>query len=260
MNYCYVITEGIHDREFLARLFKESLGLSRITKHSFVSKFWDKLIPKTFPIDDDLLKRPPVPLFIQNDQYSIALHNVGGISEIVNTLEESLMFIDQSTLHSIGLILDADKTETPSQRFQDLTQELSSKKQLDWIDFLSLKLGQVSKMGNPRFGVFILPDNQNQGTLESILMKCAETKYPDLLKSATKYIEEVDQTKLTTKDLKDFKKPSGKNKAIISTISSVLRPGKAIQNSIQDNQWINKESLQLPSMILIKQFIDDLIC
>jgi len=114
-------------------------------------------------------------------------------------------------------------------------------------------------MINPRFGVFILPDNQNQGTLESILIECAETKYPDLLKSATKYIEGIDHTKLTTKDLKDFHKPAGRNKAIISAISSILKPGKAIQVSIQDNKWINEESVRLHSMTLIKDFINDLI-
>lgn len=256
MKYCYIVTEGIHDIEFLTKLIKQLFSLSRIKNRSLVNPFWDELIPKTFPINDDLLKRIPVPSFIQNEQYSIALHNASGINNIVNTLEESLSVIDTSKLFSIGLILDADTEEKPQKRFQDLIQELSKK--ITLINFLSLQLGEVN-LSNPRFGIFILPDNQNQGTLESMLMECAKINYPDLLQSAIEYIEEFDRTKLTAKELKEFNKLAGKNKAIISSMSSILKPGKAIQVSLQDNQWINQNSLELPSIILLQKFINDLI-
>lgn len=256
MKYCYIVAEGIHDIEFLTKIIKELFNLSRIKKRSLVNPFWDELIPKTFPMNDDLLKRMPVPSFIQNEQCSIALHNATGINNIVNTLEESLSVIETSKLFSIGLILDADTKDKPQKRFKDLIQELSKK--IKMINFTSLQLGEVN-MSNPRFGVFILPDNQNQGTLESILMECAKINYPDLLESATEYIEGFDQTKLTVKELKEFKKLAGKNKAIISSISSILKPGKAIQVSLQDNKWIDEKTIELDDIILLKKFITDLI-
>lgn len=258
MKYCYLVAEGIHDIEFLTQLIKNSFGLSRIKQLSLLDKFWNKLIPKTFPINDDLLKRVPVPLFLQNDQYSIALHNAIGIEKIVNTLAESLSLIDRSKLLSIGLILDADDKQTPAQRFQNIIQELSQKKDLNFINFQSLQLGQVSN-NNPKFGIFIIPDNQNQGTLETILIECASVNYPDLLNLANDYIDNFDQTKLTKSDLKDLKKPAGKNKAVVSIISSVLKPGKAIQVSIQDNRWIDQNTLQLQNIITLKEFINNLL-
>jgi hypothetical protein len=259
MKYSYIVAEGTHDIYFLAKLIKKSFGISRIIKRSLVDSFWDELIPKTFPIDDDLQKPVPVPFFLQNNDYSIALHSARGIEKIVNTLEESLSLINQSKLYSIGLILDADYKQSPSQRFQELTQELSQKQELNkFINFQSLQLGQVN-ISNPKFGVFIIPDNQNQGTLETILLECAKLNYPDLLESARTYTDNIDQYNLTTEDLKDFKKPSGKDKAIISTISSILKPETAIQISIRDNRWIDENTLQLPNLILLEKFITDLL-
>jgi len=133
MKYCYIITEGVHDVEFLAKLIKKLFGLSRIKQCTSVDPFWNPLIPKTFPHKGDLLKRVPIPLFIQNDQYSIALHNATGITNIIETLEESLILINQSKLFSIGLILDADQTETPLQRFEKSIRELSNK--LNLVNF-----------------------------------------------------------------------------------------------------------------------------
>lgn len=258
MKYSYIVAERPHDVEFLAKLVKKFYGLSKIEERSKVKPFWDGLIPKTFPHNNNLLKRVPVPLFLQNDNYSIALHSAEGIENIVNTLQESLILINQSELSSIGLILDADYKQTLLQIFQELTQELSQKQELNFIDFQSLQLGQVN-ISNPRFGVFIIPDNQNQGTLETILLECAKLNYPDLLASAKIYINNFDRTKLLKKDLEDFNKPTGQDKAIISTISSVLKPGKAIQVSIQDNRWIAQNTLQLPNLVLLKQFINDLL-
>ena len=61
------------------------------------------------------------------------------------------------------------------------------------------------------------------------------------------------------KDLKYFKKPAGKKKAIISSISSILRPGKALQVSLQDNRWLDEKILELESIKLIKNFLEQII-
>jgi hypothetical protein len=255
MKYSYIVAEGPHDIEFLAKLIKKSFGLSKIEEISKLEPFWKKLIPDNFPHNGNLLKRVPVPLFLQNDDYCIALHSAGGITNIVNILEESLSLIDESKLFSIAVILDADSQETPLERFQNLIKKLSQKPNL--IKNESLQLGKVN-MSNPRFGIFIIPDNKHQGTLETILVECANVNYPDLLESAKIYINNFDRTKLVKNDLKDFNKPTGNNKAIISTISSILKPGKAIQVSIQDNRWIDQNTLQLPNLVLLQQFINDL--
>lgn len=236
VRYCYIIAEGPQDVEFLICLLK-SYGLSRVKLLSLLDSFWRPLVPKEFPVDDDLMKRVPVPVFLQNDKLSIALHSANGIQRLANTLEESLALIPSSQIHGVGLFLDADKTETPQERFDTLISKLSSLNLL-----LPSMPGEVAK-GSPRCGIFIAPNNSSSGTLEDILLECAQVNYPDLFKLSENYVSKVDVSQLDCQDLKVLNKPAGRNKAVVSSISSILRPGKALQVSIQDNRWIDQQTM-----------------
>jgi hypothetical protein len=76
---------------------------------------------------------------------------------------------------------------------------------------------------------------------------------------STNYVSGIDTNQLTNNDLKELNKAAGKNKALISSISSILRPGKALQVSIQDNRWIDEKTMVLDSIKLVKNFIDEVI-
>jgi hypothetical protein len=251
VRYCYIVAEGPQDVEFLICLLK-SYGLKRVTRLSLLDPFWEPLVPKTFPVDDDLMKRVPVPIFLQNADLSVALHSAIGITRLSNTIEESLALIPASQIFGIGLILDADDIQTPQERFEKLTSKLS---------LLSLSvpsvLGEVVK-NSPRFGIFIMPNNVESGTLEDILLECAQVNYPDLLQLSTNYVSSIDTTQLNEKDLEELNKPAGKNKAVVSSISSILRPGKTLQVSIQEHRWIDKQTMDLDSVKLIKMFLDEI--
>lgn len=250
VRYCYIVAEGPQDIEFLICLLK-SYGLRRVTRLGSLDPFWNPLVPRTFPIDDDLMKRVPVPVFLQNTELSVALHNAIGITRLANTIEESLALIPCSQLFGIGLVLDADDIQTPQERFKALISQLPP---------LGLLLpsipGEVTK-GLPRFGVFITPDNSTSGTLEDILLACAQINYPDLLNLSTDYVSSIDTSQLNQDDLRELNKPAGKKKAVISSISSILRPGKTLQVSLQDNRWINGKTMVLNSVKLVKTFLDE---
>ena len=255
VRYCYIVVEGPQDVEFLIGLLK-FYDLKRVIHLSSLDQFWEKLIPKGYPVDDDLTKRVPVPSFVQNEQLSIALHSSIGITRIAQTIEESLRFIQPSQLFSVGIFADADYSETPQERFNKLIACLSS------LDLSNLRmpplLGEVTRY-SPRCGIFIAPNNREQRTLEDILLECARINYPDLLNLSQTYIGSIDRNQLTKNDLKDIEKPAGEKKAIISSISSILRPGKALQVSLQDNRWLDKQTLELESIKLIKNFLEQII-
>ncbi len=252
VRYCYIVGEGPQDIEFLI-CFLKYYGLKRVTLLSKLDSFWEPLVPKTFPINDDLMKRVPVPVFLQNAELSVALHSAIGITRLSNTIEESLAIIPASDIFGIGIFLDADDAETPQQRFDKLIRQLSPLG-------LSLPstLGEVMK-GSPRCGIFIAPNNSDSGTLEDLLLECAKLNYPNLLSMSTNYVSGIDSNQLTNNDLKELNKPAGKNKAVISSISSILRPGKALQVSIQDNRWIDEKTMELDSIKLVKKFLDEVI-
>ncbi len=252
VRYCYIVAEGLQDIEFLIGLLK-LYGLRRVTKFSVLDSFWKPLVPTTFPVDDDLMKRVPVPTFLKNNELSIALHSATGITRLANTVEESLTLIPSSEIFSVGFVLDADSNETPLNRFTTLINEIRH------IGlFLPSTLGEVTNI-SPRCGIFIMPNNLVSGTLEDILLECARVNYPNLLELALNYVSSIDKTQLTRDDLYELNKPAGQNKAIVSSITSILRPGRTLQVSIQDNRWLNQDTVSLENINLIKTFLDEII-
>jgi hypothetical protein len=69
-KYCYLLTEGAQDVALLIKLLRFE-GVQQIQKRSQVDSFWDLLIPKTFPHNDELNKQVPVPKFLEGDDLSI---------------------------------------------------------------------------------------------------------------------------------------------------------------------------------------------
>ena len=57
----------------------------------------------------------------------------------------------------------------------------------------------------------------------------------------------------------DFEKPAGRKKVSVGCIANVLRPGKSVQVSIQDNRWVTSETVTLPNIVRFEQFLQDLL-
>jgi len=244
----YIAVEGPHDVAFAAELLRP-MGLVRVQRFSLLDPYWRKLVPTTYPHRDDLLARVPIPLFLEGENCSVALHGANGITEIVNRIEETLVGLITGPRPAVGVILDADSTQTVASRFAELSPRLGA---LDLA--VPATPGAVSDQ-DPRCGVFVLPDNATHGTLENLLLECGATNYPQLSTAATAYIDSVDTTRLTRADLREIQKPAGRSKAIVSSVASVLRPGKSIQVSIQDNEWLRGAALALPRVVAVRRFL-----
>ena len=260
MRYVYFAVEGPHDLEFVARFLKLH-GLERIRLKPELAPFWRPVLPTTWPPppkSDDLLKRVPVPTFFQNDAVSVAIDAVNGDSQLIASAINVRSTVNKpggDALDAIGIVLDSDQKKSAGERFTTISNALAAEELP-----LALAPGQVVE-GPPRLGIFVLPDNVNAGTLEDLLIECAEKQYPQLLASARTHVDSVEAEvpPYAKEDLADFLKPSGKRKAIVGSIGSVLRPGKAIQMSIQDNRWVDGEALELPRMKVFREFVDALL-
>jgi hypothetical protein len=249
-RYGYLVVEGPHDIEFAARLLRE-YGLRRITYKRYLEPFWEAVIPKIFPINDNLLKRVPVPVFLENETHSIAIHGAQGITRLVEMLDETCAVLNHNQIASYGFILDADVEHPPQQRFSSLLVELK-KQDIDLP--IPANPGEVAGT-HPSFGIYVLPDNQASGTLEDILLQCAQVNYTSVFDAARNYLQEIEPSQFTPGDLQEYNKPAGQKKAHVSTIASILKPGKAIQVSIQDNRWLEGESMIIPSVAAVRDFL-----
>lgn len=248
----YIAVEGPHDVEFVAKLLRP-FGLHRVRNFTALDPYWHRLVPEKFPYRGDLLARVPIPLFLSGASCEVAVHGVSGVTELVRRTEESLQVLDTEHL-AVAAILDADSEQPAAARFEALAEELRAKLHLQ----IPALPGTVSP-GETRCGIFVLPDNSSSGTLETILEECAGVSYPQLVDVSTSFVNGIDVTRLTSEDLKDFRKPAGRQKAIVSAIASVLRPAKALQVSLQDNEWLRGRALELPRVQAVRRFLADLL-
>ena len=132
-----------------------------------VDGFWRNLIPKEFPSGGDLLKRVPVPMFLQNGTHSLGVHSAIGDARLVETVEENSRLVELTAITGVGVILDSDQQVPALQRYHALTAGLDGKGFA-----LPGNPGEIS-VGPPRFGAYVLPDNHNAGTLEDLLIEYA---------------------------------------------------------------------------------------
>ncbi len=251
-KYGYLVVEGPHDVEFVYRLLSP-FKLKRIQFQRDLDPFFNELVPTKFPHKDDIQKRVPVPLFLQSTTHAIAIQSAGGDSRIVETIEESSGILPDQSLTSIGMLLDSDETRSPADRYKAIRDRLRS------LAFVFPDDPGVVASGLPRLGGFVLPDNVAQGTLEHVLLECARGVYPDLLHRATAHVDgAISDPSLDGDDKKELGKPAGRNKAIVASMGAVLRPGRAIQASIQDNRWLRGAMLDLPPVKAVQTFLVEL--
>jgi len=256
VRYVYLVVEGPHDVEFVGRLLKPH-GFERVKRFEKLAAYWDRLVPKSFPHRGDLLRRVPVPMFFDSVEVSLAIHAAGGDSQLHEAVGDTLQGALPTPPDAVGIILDADSKLMPAARFTKLLSELS---QLGLGLNLPTQPGAVST-GSPRCGIFVLPDNLTPGTLEDLLLDCAALNYPGLLTAAQALVAQAQSSasSLTKEDMEEFLKPAGRKKATVASIVGVLKPGKAVQMSIQDNRWLEAQALSLPSILKVQQFLKDLL-
>lgn len=267
----FLLVEGPHDAEFMARLLKLR-GFEQKKTVSTIPEIYQKLIPKDYPAKDEngkeaLLTDPhPVPRFYQNgDQWLFIL--IGGGSKSAQTLAKALRAarIAGFSVDAIGVILDQDQEATPNKARDHFITKFEQQQDLPaQLDF-KITPGTVNS-GSPRLGLFVLPDNQNTGALEDLLLECGEKQYKALKDKALSFRDDAfANADLTKEDWASYGEPDGqkhlskKKKAWVSAMGAVLTPSFAIQNSIRDNRWLEDEALKLPRIQSAQKFLDDLI-
>ena len=94
-----------------------------------------------------------------------------------------------------------------------------------------------------------------------MLLECAQRQFPQLLPHAKQYVEAALQDGVVTqaRHLDDIRKPAGKNKAVVGALATIFRPGKAVQMSIQDNDWVRGDALALPRIQALRTFLLQLL-
>jgi hypothetical protein len=252
-QYVLIGVEGNHDQAFICKVLRELLGFSQFDDDaSNLDNLWRKFIPVYPPKTGKLHLRLDMPSVLYTETLSVAVY-AGGGSNLMNNLNAKLSDINCSEeLAAFGIVADADK-QTPSQVakiYHDGFQEI-------FPDFPTTVSTIGAVAGNaPRLGLYILPNNSDQGVLDTLLCDCGTVVYPTYMERAKAYISQFsnDETR------KLGWKPFDQEKATIATVVSVLKPGKTNTASIADNKWVSAQTeQQLPQIQNLASFLRSLL-
>lgn len=200
MNKKYVLigVEGNHDQAFIAKILCKLFKFSEFTgEESKLDSFWRKFIP-TYPKGENLYKRMDMPTILYNENFSIALY-VGEGTKLIEKLKLKLSNIDyENDLFAFAVIADADK-KTPDQVAEEYYHGL--KEDLPKFPNKVNSTGNFIE-GSPKLGIYILPDNIQQGVLENLICDCGDLVYPEYMQRAREYIDKFSEENRKQKDLK----------------------------------------------------------
>lgn len=249
MFHSLFVVEGRHDVELIGALLRR-YKICRVQKKSEVPDFWKRTIPTVFPYQDDLLKRMPMPTFFANDDYCVGVQTAQGFEGVVTALETVIAGV-KGRPDGIGIVVDAD--DGFEARWTALVTALKG---------AGYHLGDPAKLeqtGETRIGAFVLPDNQRGGALEKLAIESGQICYPKMTTLATRLVNDaLDSGELKGSAKKELESERGKEKAIVGAVANLLRPGRAIQVSYQDNEWFRSDKTR-SILTDIEKFVCDVV-
>lgn len=247
LKYCILGAEGPHDQAFIGKLLKQHKLEKFKGQRNSLDPFWEKFIP-TYPKKGKLYDRLDMPSIFFSPTHSVAIYHGEG-SNLCKNLKLRIKEHDPyvKDIYAFGLVLDADNM-TPQQKATEYANELR--------ELYPSLVGEPGKIvaGEPRTGIYVLPDNKKQGTLDSILVDCATVSYSDHKVGAIQFLDGLDNSH------KSHWGPFDHEKAMVATIVSVLKPGTSNTPSIVDDDWICDKTVNaVAEVALLGNFLKDLL-
>jgi len=264
-RFVYVLSEGVHDVAFLARILMYAHGASKIDLKSKLDEPRRRWINGfKWPVGENIDRLSvPAPKFVHipGSDTLIGLRNAEGIDKLKATLEDDLevLYKHEALPDTIGVFLDSDK-ESQDQRFRRLREKLlkvsTASRALTLADRLA-----VMGTGDPRVGIFAFPSPGTEGALEDLLLELGKVPYAELCKQAGDHVTtwHAHVGNDDHKDWKDLKGQSGLKKATFATATAVLKPGRGAVATIEDNRWIGEATMAHPALAPCLTFLSALL-
>lgn len=256
--FVLIIAEGPHDVNAISRILTFK-GFKELHKDDSVPAGLSRLIPRQYPTGKDrrLIRIVPHPTFMERNGTYLTISNADGETRLGENLSNLIGTLSNETLGGllgIGVVADMDYSSINDRQKDILRQIEKAVEPRPVINMKSLREGELVLLEKhfPLY-LYFLPNNRDQGTLETILLAGAEQRYSDLHEWAINFINLAKthylQTLTNYNDLK----------ATVGVIANVLRPGKANQVSIGLDEWFTEESIShIPSHIALSDFLDSL--
>ncbi len=182
-RYALIGVEGNHDQAFLSKVLCKLLGFKKFNGQvDSLDTFWRKFVP-IYPKSGKLYTRLDMPSVLHTEAVSVAIY-AGEGSNLITNLGAKLSDIDHSMFLAFGIVADADKNSP------DEVAKIYYEGFKEFFPSFPDKPGTIVESAS-RLGLYVLPDNFNQGVLETLLCNCGEYAYPEFMQRAKSYIRLV---------------------------------------------------------------------
>lgn len=247
-KFAYVVAEGVLDVVFLTQVLRTLFGASQISQKQNLpasAALW--IDGFKWPVANDIKRMSvPAPVFVQSESWIFGMRNAGGLEKIRATMTadfEQFLRIDWHP-DSVAIILDADD-QAPAARFQAFSGLITER------GFPApIGLESIAESGPKRAGIFGFPGGGAAGTIEDVLLPIAESRFSDLHRHTATHVDTWQP--MGNVDFAELSRPSGRKKARLSSMAALLKPGKPLNSSLEDQHW-------LPSDISTCQPISSLV-
>lgn len=245
MRYGLIVVEGWADLEFTVAVLKHLGVKEKVKKTGAAAGFWEPLIPKTLPQHKLLWERLKIPRIVQSDEISIAVYAVGGYTNF-NDINFFLKLSPGhfSQLSAFGVVFDADKGENDDKDFISVR----ANEVIGQIPNTPAPLPTVAGTlipGDTCTGIYIMPNNKEEGALEKVLIDAGAIAYPDLMENSQKFVDA---------NVADHRESFNPEKSKVSAAASILQPDASTNISIRDDRWVCAETYK--STAMVSQFVD----
>lgn len=179
---------------------------------------------------------------------SCAVLVAGGNSRLLREVRLALETLDGAGIDGICIVAEADDNDA-EHRYYPLRKGLEVLNRSHgpggqvggtegWPGFpLMIPVFQAIGTGSPRVGIYVFPDNELPGTLDALLIECAQTSFSSVYASANAYVIAAHTAVMGDVRFKALRKPSGLEKATAGVIGNVLMPGSALSAAIDRRAW-----------------------
>ena len=255
MKRLLIAVEGAHDQAFVEKCLSTFCGFEKIPNCDPGApqnanlfevweedySFWFSCFPCKYPSKGGkIYDKLPFTSILRRDDISVGVYPAGG-SKLISKFPDKLQDLlnRDNVFDAVGVLVDADK-RAPSVIQQEICKA---------YEFLTK--GRTS-----HFDVYVFPDNQQQGVLDTLLCQCGKIVYEPLITESELFLKKVQGLKKNIRDWKGFVNYDYE-KALVASAVSVLKPGKTNTTSIADNLWISQKTKEKLSDVL--SFLEQLI-
>lgn len=260
-----LVVEGAHDASFFGQLLAAK-GYRQTRRLSDVPEHWRPLIPVRYPVDPDgrldrVIRFPDIHVGAGGHDCGIVV--AGGDSLLIDGLRTALEQLGTERFAGIGIVMDVDHDIDATTRFDRCVgqlAQLNQEAQADGTPGFPLPLPATPGLLTseaPAIGIYLLPDNLRQGTLETLLLECAALEHPFLEAATAGLVGELaQQAEAHRRSLKALAGPSRRAKAQAGMIANVLQPGDSLAVAVQRGGWLGTGALTVPGVVLADRFLD----